>query len=140
MKFKTKSIKLGKNPIFIVGLCPGKQRRGSKTHIVWEGNRSGDFINTTVQNKSNIYLTNLFNYSLETKITRKILETGLKELRKDIETMLPCKIVCLGVVSYSEIKKMNLGIPLFKLEHPSYILRFNKNREKYINKLNEVLL
>ena len=133
MKFKTKKTSELLNPIFIVGINPGKQRREFKTKIVWEGNKSGDYINNLIKSIPNLYLTNICNFS---KLNNKNIYKGLLKLTYDILYYSPIKIVCLGNIPTYCCSKINiLDIKIVSLKHPSYILRFNKNKRQYEQKL-----
>ena len=135
-KFTTKPIRLRDHPVFIVGEKPGKQRAGQQTGVVWEGNRSGDFIMDITEQGSNMYLTNVCNYQDPTPEQKK---EGLKDLEADILKLKPNKAICLGVearVAMAQIATRHLiPINLVFLDHPSYVLRFNKDVEEYKTKL-----
>jgi uracil-DNA glycosylase len=128
------------NIIFIVGMCPGKQRKKDKTNIAWEGNKSGDFLTKIIKDYKNLYLTNIFNtYSVD-KIETETIEKGKKQLLNDINLLKPKKIICLGDFAFSTVMNFNLkDIHIIKLKHPSYILRFNGKQEEYINQFKGVL-
>ncbi len=140
IKFKTRWINKinNKEPIMIVGICPGKQRKNKQNQLVFSGNRTGDFIEKILKNGTNIYLTNIFNYLIDKKITLEIVQNGLEELRDDILTLKPYRIIALGNFAYNYCKEIT-NISIIKLYHPSYILRFNKNKMEYIKKFNKLL-
>jgi len=137
IKYSPRSQKLGKNPVFVVGLAPGRQRYHSRTLQVWEGNRSGDFVKETLADAKNVYFTNLCNYyltaDLNEKVDVKYFEEGFEDLKKAVEKYQPRKIVCLGQpVSEFAMKHFKNVV---SLPHPSYILRFNKDVTAFKRKL-----
>lgn len=130
------------NPIFIVGLGPGKQRKNEKTQCVWEGNRSGDLLQEIIVGYSNLYLTNVVNYYVKGKFSEEILKDGLENLRKDIVKFDPKKIICLGAFAYKSVLKVKGNFDENKIvqyQHPSYIIRFNKSRKDYVELLRNEL-
>lgn len=138
IKFNPVSIGELNRPVFIVGQCPGKQRKKDKNCEVFYGNRTGDFIRDILKDKTNIYLTNVFNYYVD-KIDKEIIDKGLKELLNDVLTYNPQKIICLGNFSFDCISKVVKNREVFRLVHPSFILRFNKDKEKYKKQLLELI-
>lgn len=126
--------KVGKNPVFIVGQNPGKQRIGSDIGVAWEGNRSSDLLKWVIAGQDNLYLTNVCNYR---DMTSDNVNECIYDLIDDINDMKPRKIICLG--NYANQKVITLwannhipnDIKIVKLPHPSFIARFNKDREKY---------
>lgn len=127
-RFAEKSIGKLNHPVLIVGQNPGRQRIGQQTGIVWEGNRSADLLKWVIGTKTNIYLTNVCNYR---EMTPKNVEEGLYDLKVLIDDLQPKKIICLGGYAYLKVKKLGFDIPIQKLPHPSFITRFNKDREFY---------
>lgn len=137
-KFEAKSLGELNKPVFIVGQCPGKQRKDEQTRVVWSGNRSGKFISEILQGKTNIYLTNILNYHVDGAISDELVVKGISELQHDIEKLNPRKIICLGNFAGDTIKNklpLKIYIPIVILNHPSYILRFNKDKNAYTRKL-----
>ncbi len=133
-KFEKKRIRVSSKPIMIIGVKPGKQRMGERTYKVWEGNRSGDFINNIVKDLKNILLTNVCNYKDPTPPKRTL---GIYELISDIKINKPRKIICLGKHPFNIVKQYKLDekFKTVKLLHPSYVLRFNKDVKNYRKKL-----
>lgn len=123
------------NPIFVVGACPGKQREGCKTNIVWEGNRSGDYLFDLVKNKSNVFMTNVFNWYVVGKVNPQIIKDGKEELKQEIIKRNPIRVICLGNLAFQTVKSIMDEVenarPFLSLYHPSYILRFNKDQKEY---------
>ena len=103
MKFKNKLINIIQNPIFIIGINPGKQRKMEQTNIVWEGNKSSDLLLNIIQNINNLFLTNLYNY--QNKNISLYINKGLQELNNNIQKYKPFKIICLGNIVSNYILK-----------------------------------
>ncbi len=137
VKYSPRSQKLGKNPVFVIGLCPGRQRIKDRTFKVWEGNRSGDFVKQTLLKAENVYFTNLCNYYLEEdldgEVDVKYFEQGFEDLKQAVEKYKPRKLVCLGKPVGAFAMKHFKNVKC--LLHPSYVLRFNKDVEAYRNQL-----
>lgn len=145
IRFAEKSIGAVLNhPVLIVGQNPGRQRAGEKTHIVWEGNRSADFLMWCLQDETNIYLTNICNYQ---EMTPERIEEGKTDLRVLIEQLEPKRIICLGGYSYDVVSRMYRDLLLWPvgimnihgLNHPSWIVRFNRDREEYKKELVDLI-
>ena len=140
-KYKTRLIG-DKNPIFIIGMCPGRQRKRHKNFEVFHGNRTGDLIEKIVKDK-NVFLTNIINFRVKGRISKEDIEAGRQEFLNDIERLKPQKVICLGNFSYTAVSKwlksMSRQIDVIKITHPSYILRFNKDIDIYINKLTNLI-
>jgi uracil-DNA glycosylase len=135
VKFNDIKFKVDKNPILIIGQNPGRQRLNEQTFNVWEGNRSSDFLKKCLRSEINYILTNVCNYQL---ITDERIQEGINDIVSLVDLYKPCKIICLGNFSYQHVKKvLNNDIEITKFNHPSYIVRFNKNKETYERKLHE---
>lgn len=132
VKFQVKYVGVTENPVLIVGQNPGRQRQGQQTGIVWEGNRSSDLLRWVLAGQSNYILTNVCNYR---EITPERVLEGLEDIMQLIRIHRPRIIICLG--GYAHVAMTNLDevdyfeIQVRKLPHPSFIARFNKDREKY---------
>lgn len=134
---KYETVTLGKfdHGVFIVGQCPGSQRSKDKNFKVFHGNRTGDFVEEVLQGKSNIYLTNAFNYYVwQEDDLKPYVETGYVELKADVDRLKPRKIVCLGTAAHKQVARLKLGIPVITIKHPSYILRFSGDKSDYKKK------
>lgn len=129
-KFKNKSIGVIKNPVLIVGQNPGKQRKNEQTFTVWEGNKSSDLLNYVIENQTNVYLTNVCNYQ---EMTPQRIEDGINDLRALIDELQPVKVICLGAFAHLAVCTLKLNYDVKRLLHPSYIVRFQKDREAYKN-------
>jgi uracil-DNA glycosylase len=131
VKFKTVWVNVADNPVIIVGQNPGRQRFSKQDFTVWSGNRSGDLLTGCLTNCDNYVLTNVCNYQ---DMTEQNISDGLKDLQVMISVLSPRKIICLGNFAYDYVKSMTL-VPVIKLEHPSYIARFNKDKADYKRRL-----
>jgi uracil-DNA glycosylase family 4 len=134
-KERTKG-KIGDNPVLIVGQNPGRQRRGEQTNIVWEGNRSSDLLQWVIAGQDNIYLTNVCNYQ---EMTPERIEEGVYDLSVLISTLKPRVIICLGAFAHLAVAQLEMKYPIRKFLHPSYIARFNKDRDEYKRKILEAI-
>ena len=132
-KTKFQSKKIGNGETFLVGMCPGHQRKKDATNIVWEGNKSGDLMQDIIKSFNNIYITNIFNYYTDSTISRELIDEGLNELKVDITNLKPKKIICFGNFAFKEVNNLQLkNVEITKVVHPSYILRFNMDKIKYV--------
>lgn len=114
-----------------MGQNPGRQRRDERTETVWEGNRSADLVNWILDGQVNVYLTNVCNYQ---KVTPERVEEGMYDLRILISDLKPSVIICLGAYAHLAVASLDVKYPIRKLLHPSYIVRFNKDRDEYRHK------
>lgn len=151
LKFKPREIGLSKTKFtatMIVGICPGHQRKKDQNLFVLSGNRIGDLVDEAIKNHNNIYMTNIFNdYYPEIK-DKKYPETAVNEgknqLVKNINRIQPKKIICLGTYALKHatecVKKCKVKRPsICMILHPSYIIRFNKDRNKWKQQLQKEL-
>ncbi len=132
MKFQTRLLKPSKKKkVMIVGMCPGRQRKRVKKVIVFHGNKTGDFVEEILKDQENIFLTNIFNEYVD-KIDDLIIQNGLFKLERDIENHKPEVIICLGRFAQKYVDKMNIvNIRIHFILHPSYIIRFGKDKNIY---------
>lgn len=142
IKFSPIEIEITKNPIFIVGMYPGRQK--PLTKIVWQGNRSGNFLYDLMPNFSNVFITNITNYSIDGyEVTQDMIDDGMKELQADIDKHQPKKIICLGKFTSKHVRELKLdpNIVIVDMNHPAYLLRFNdaKMLESYKQRLLEAI-
>lgn len=135
-RFKEKSFFLGKHPVLIVGQNPGRQRKGEQTEVVWEGNRSSDLLLDVLKDQQNIYFTNVCNYQ---EMTPERISEGQYDLKVLIEQLEPRLIICLGAFAHLGVVALNTDVPVRKFLHPSFIARFNKDRNEYKRKILEVI-
>lgn len=150
-KFKPKEIYLSKNKgsaTMIVGQCPGHQRKKEHDLFVLSGNRIGDLLAEGIGAKINIYMTNVFNdYYPEIKdgkYPEAVVKEGKEQLIRDINRVQPKKIICLGTYALKHatecVKKCKVKRPtVVMIPHPSYIIRFNKDRNKWKQQLQKEL-
>lgn len=137
VKFVDRQINVTKNPVMIVGQNPGRQRKNSQTFTNWEGNRSADFLNWCIESINNLYLTNACNYQQMTE--EKIIE-GLVELRAKIDVLKPRKIITLGEFASFAIADINPDVEVEHFFHPSFMVRFNKDKGEYRERLRKAIL
>lgn len=136
VKFQTKKINVTGGPILVVGQNPGKQRSNEQTFTVWEGNRSADLLLEALDGTQNLFFTNVCNYQVMDE--GKILE-GLEELREIIEDYEPSKVLCFGDFAYKKVKSLKQNVVVVKMLHPSFIVRFQKDRQEYIQAVRKEL-
>lgn len=136
-RFKDKFIRpRDGRPVLIVGQNPGKQRANQKTNVVWEGNKSSDLLMSIISDLENIYLTNVCNYQ---EMTDFQLEEGIIDLKKLIEALKPRVIICLGLFAKGHVQEMEPISPVVEFVHPSYVVRFNKDRNEYRESIRKVI-
>lgn len=138
IKYQKREINVKKNPIMIIGMCPGRVRKGEDL-IVFHGNRTGDFIEEIIKPYDNLVLTNIFNYYVDGKPSEEIIENGKKQLAADIEHYKPMLIICLGHFAFNNLPELKTHTVITKVTHPSWFLRFNKNKEEYKKMFRELL-
>jgi hypothetical protein len=125
------------NITLIVGERPAKPRKDS-TFKAFEKSRSGDFIMSIINNKNNIMLTNAINYYTTNKHYKDyLLKNGIKDLKNLIDTYKPIKIIALGIIAKTMLDTLNIKHESFN--HPSYVLRFNKNIDTYRKEIEKVI-
>ena len=132
MKYQTRLLNPSKKKkVMIIGMCPGRQRKRVKRQIVFHGNKTGDFIEDILKGQENIFLTNVFNEYVE-KIDDIIIKNGLFKLERDIENHKPKLIICMGRFAEKHVAKLGIeNIPIISIVHPSYIIRFGKDKNIY---------
>lgn len=131
---KNRFIGITSSPTLIVGEQPGRQRKKDATGEVFHGNRTGDFIESVIVNKTNIILTNANN-------GYQLLSEGIQDLHQLIKVHRPGRIICLGKKARKAIEciisarsNSTAYLPhdnIFYLDHPSYRLRFNIDISQY---------
>ena len=119
-------------PIIIVGECPGRQRKKDTVDYCFHGNRTGDFIESVIEGKTNIILTNANQFPKKQDDIRGFLDLDLV-----IDSYHPVKIICLGQKAKRAMEHIGniWGSEIVYLDHPSYRLRFNKDIEDYKQQL-----
>jgi hypothetical protein len=142
-KTRPREINISLEPTFIIGQCPGRYIKQQTTFYDWDDmGRSGSFLNKIIKDIDNLYLTNIYHYPIS-KPSQKIILEGVMELAYDFIKYEPSKIVCLGNFAYDVMKKYFISDSIvdivFKVEHPSYILRFNKDKDKYKRNLRQII-
>lgn len=138
-EFKTNTI--GKGTTFIVGFGPGKQRRNEQSGIVWEGNKSGDIMQEIIKGKKDLFLTNAQNVWTDGEITDEMWEKGFRSLQANVNLKKPKKILAFGGVAAKMCHRLKLPekCEIVEFVHPSYIVRFNKDRDEYIKAVKETI-
>lgn len=139
MEFKDKAIYLGKRPVMIVGLAPGRQRKAESTGICWEGNKSADLVKVCIGLRKNIIMTNVLNIYSKEKITPEMLSAGRTRLLAAISLHAPRAIICLGGLAEHAVVSFKLRQKVFALKHPSYVLRFGKDTSWYKKQFSKAL-
>lgn len=136
-KYLPLAIEVEERPVIFVGQNPGKTRKGKYSKHVWDGDtRTSNLLREAVDGYTNIVLTNVCNYQ---DMSDEHLEEGLEDLRKMIEDLEPKLIVCLGGFSRRYVLSLKPECRVVSLQHPSYVVRFNRNRQEYINNIRSQL-
>jgi len=137
-KYLPLAIEVEERPTIIVGMNPGKTRNGKYSPYVWDGDTpTSNLLREAVESYTNIVLTNVCNYQT---LTDENMRQGIEDLKQMIDDLEPKKIICLGSYAHDGINKINPICEVVKLNHPSYIVRFNKDKQEYINKIREELV
>ena len=139
MKYKPLKIDIKFHPIFIVGQNPGK-RGFNDSPYAWDGaTRTSNFVRECIQGHHNLYLSNVCNYK---DLTIPHVEEGVEDLKRDIKRYMPRKIICLGAFAFDYVSKIvnpESGIKVYRLAHPSYVLRFNYGVEAFKEEIKRIL-
>lgn len=135
VEFKDKFTSPRRNQVMIVGQNPGRQRMKEKTGIVWEGNQSADLIIEAIRGlEDDVYLTNVVNYQ---EMDSKRIREGIFHLKRKINRLKPRKIIALGAFSHVAVMSIGSEVPVRKMLHPSFVVRFKKDKQEYIKELRE---
>lgn len=136
-KYQPLAFEVEERPIIVVGQNPGKTRKGKYSPYVWDGDTpTSNLLRNVVKPYTNLVLTNICNYQV---MTKEHVTEGIEDLRKMIDELEPKKIICLGSYAHLAVASLSLDVPIVKVMHPSYIIRFNKNREEYVKKIRKEL-
>lgn len=143
-KYRIKIIGKIDHPTLIIGQSPGNQRKNTFDGVCWHGNKSADLLNEAIDGYSNIILTNICQYR---EINETNLLEGMNDIIRLIITFKPKTVLCLGNYAWENAEKIRTnGGEIYqryakfdKLDHPSYIVRFNKDRQQWINNLRSFL-
>lgn len=146
-KYLPLEIEVDKYPIMFVGMNPGKTRKGKYSSHVWDGDTlTSNLLREAVEPYTNIVLTNVCNYQ---EVSEEKLNEGMNDLLQLVLRLKPRKIICLGDFAYKHVEELRMNggemyqryaeRHVIKLPHPSYVVRFNKNRQEYINKIRKEL-
>jgi hypothetical protein len=126
--FKTKQLGKLDRPVFIVGMWPNRQHKDQETGVVWEGNRSGNFMMRIINGRSNIFLTNIVNMFVDYPSDQELLK-GKKNLIRDIIKYKPRLILGFGAWTCKQLDNMRISVPIIEFSHPAAIIRFTKRSE-----------
>lgn len=139
---KYKTVTKGRGKTMIIGFGPGKQRKTEQTLNVWEGNKSGDIMQEILKGRKDYFLTNAQNWYVHADVVpEKCWEDGFKELQADTDRIQPVRILAFGNVAAKAAHRLTVPkeCKIYEFVHPSYIVRFNKDRKKYIKEVQEAL-
>lgn len=140
MKFYDRHIEVTERPVIIVGERPGRQRKKDRNQQCFHGNRTGDFVESVIDGKINIILTNVQQeyYSGSLRLTGIEHVNGFYALNSLIRKMNPRHIICLGKYAHESVMCI-IHLPqdckVTSLPHPSWTLRFNKSKKLYYEAL-----
>lgn len=136
-KYLPLAIEVEERPTVFVGQNPGKTRKGKYSEYVWDGDtRTSSLLREAVDGYTNVVLTNVCNYQV---MSDEHLQEGLIDLQKMIEDLEPKKIVCLGGFARRHVLSLKPECKVVSISHPSYIVRFNRDKEQYINNIRSQL-
>lgn len=136
-KYLPLSIEVEERPVIFVGQNPGKTRKGKYSEYVWDGDtRTSNLLREAVEGYTNIVLTNVCNYQL---MSTENVDEGMEDLKKMLDDLEPRKVIALGSYAYLALQVLKLDFPVKRLNHPSFIVRFNRDREEYITKIRKEL-
>lgn len=126
------------NKVIIVGERP-LSSKGLEEKVAFLKGRSSKFINEVVKDHTNIILTNAINTPIGS--IKSQWRAGKDQLMELINENKPTKIICLGSLASSMMDEIGspFNFDVFKLKHPSYILRFNKGVDEYRNLITNIL-
>lgn len=129
--------------VLVLGERPGRQRYDTKEQKAFHGNRTGDFIEKICfAIPIPIILSNAYNYQVDS--LKDIDEdVAMQDLHRLLDDYNICGIVCLGQVAHDILKKFmskqECKLSHVTLEHPTPILRFNKDLVTYAVKLTSAI-
>lgn len=134
--------------VVIVGQWPGNPRKGLNVDTVFTGNRTGDFVRGIVVEYPGVVLTNAHNW-LRPRVdpqAARYLTHGLPELVGLLQATRPEAVIALGTIAQEQTTRALLHLPslaptcqVYKVRHPSFVLRFNLDPASYVDQLDEVL-
>ena len=152
IKFELRRVGSAANPIFFVGVAPGRQRKKEQTRKAWEGNKSSDLMNDATKHCKNAVYTNISNEYIPTRkisIDDDAIIAGSKKLASLILHYKPHKILLFSTFTARAFKKhvqsnaqLSTHIEntaIIELQHPSYVLRFNKDKTAWIKEVQHAI-
>lgn len=129
VKAVPRNVGMKKDPIFIIGQNIGHEGDGSHTGTVWEKNKSALLVNEIIGDRENLFLTNICNYTV---VTPDRLREGIEDIKTAMLIYGCKKVICLGSIAYQNLIMFDTKARIVHFAHPSFIIRFNKDRDKYI--------
>lgn len=118
---------------FFIGINPSLRRFPGSTMVTYEGNPFSELLKK-IGIYSQSYLTNLVKCSsFDNKVDTKHSDICFEQfLKRELETIKPQFIICLGnqVYEYMKTKKD----PVYKIKHPSYYYAYKKEPETMYEK------
>lgn len=138
MKFESQFIQVGASPTIIVGQNPGKQRKSALLPgFAWDGNPSADLLWEAISGTPNLVLTNVWQYQWAETEGELQLAEGVSELHDLIQALKPRRVIALGQLAYETCIALYFTHtpPVARLEHPSYVVRFKRDRLDWIYRL-----
>lgn len=144
VRYRDVFIRVNKNPVIIVGQNPGNQRKGTYNGECWNGNKSADLLNLTIEGQKNVVLTNICQYK---NMNSEYLREGIDDFNCLINELKPKRVIVLGNFSMRVIDsaskrkevKTSFTVGFYKKQHPSYIVRFGKDKQKWMEELRYLL-
>lgn len=121
----------------IVGICPNRcqWQVGDNSDVALDTRSiSGRIVHDAVKGISNVWLTNLTNWTLDPKrLRRKDIADGIAELETLCRLKNPDTIVCLSDFVFAKAFNVHVSATMHSIQHPSYVNRFHhKEVPEYI--------
>ena len=136
-KYLPFEIKVSNKPIIVVGMNPGRTRISKHSPYVWDGDTpTSNLLRKIVKPYTNIVLTNVCNYQ---DMSTKNVDEGMNDLAKMFKDIKPRKVICLGAYAHLAVRVLDPKCEIRKFLHPSYVVRFKKDKEEYTSKIRKEL-
>lgn len=128
--------------IMIVGQNPLRSETGAAREPFAKHGPSGRLICELLDCYPNLVFTNVVREPVRSaEITQTMIDRGAAELQHEINELHPIIIICLGSMAAREVG--NLRLPndcrVEMLPHPSHVIRFNKGRAAFIERLLQIV-
>lgn len=120
----------------IVGQNPGKNPNGPDTEFAWGPSPSAKLVFQAIDVFDNIVMTNAWNW--QDMEVEHIIE-GQVELQELIERTNPYVILCFGKYAEQAVRNIGTKVPVYNFWHPSYVLRYNGENERYVRRIRKVI-